>query len=134
MSNQIEFMSVDERMDSLIAETKKNAEIAAQEKRQKDRVMILQEKDVVKSLKSMKAESSKKMKNFFKVGIAAGVATLGLATVAPAVAVVVGFAAGYALLKSKKQHKETQSIEKDEKIAKRNVNTIKGNVNTIAEK
>lgn len=124
MSTQVDFVSFEDRVDSLIQETKLREEAESKAKRQKDRVMILQEKDIVKSLMSEKTSSTKRMKNFFKVGVAAGVAALGLATVAPIAGVVAGVAAGVALLKAKKQKQETKSIESDVKVAKQNVNTL----------
>jgi len=124
MSTQVDFVSLEDRVDSLIQETKLREEAESKAKRQKDRVMILQEKDIVKSLISEKTSSTKRMKNFFKVGVAAGVAALGLATVAPIAGVVAGVAAGVALLKAKKQKQETKSIESDVKVAKQNVNTL----------
>lgn len=124
MSTQVDFVSFEDRVDSLIQETKLREEAESKAKRQKDRVMILQEKDIVKSLMSEKTSSTKRMKNFFKVGVAAGLAALGLATVAPIAGVVAGVAAGVALLKAKKQKQETKSIESDVKVAKQNVNTL----------
>lgn len=124
MSTQVDFVSFEDRVDNLIQETKLREEAEAKARRQKDRVMILQEKDIVKSLVSEKASSTKRMKNFFKVGVAAGVAALGLATVAPVAAAVAGVAAGFALFKAKKKHDETNSIEEDVKVAKKNVNTL----------
>lgn len=124
MSTQVDFVSFEDRVDSLIQETKLREEAESKAKRQKDRVMILQEKDIVKTLMSEKTSSTKKMKNFFKVGVAAGVAALGLATVAPIAGVVAGVAAGVALLKAKKQKQETKNIESDVKVAKQNVNTL----------
>ena len=48
MSNVIEFVSLEDRVDSLIEETKLKEAEKAKQKRQQDRVMILQEKDIVK--------------------------------------------------------------------------------------
>lgn len=124
MSTQVDFVSFEDRVDNLIQETKLREEAESKAKRQKDRVMILQEKDIVKSLMNEKTSSTKRMKNFFKVGVAAGVAALGLATVAPVAAAVAGVAAGVELFKANKQNKETKSIDSDVKVAKQNVNTL----------
>lgn len=124
MGNQLEFVPLEDRMDSLIEETKLREESKAKAKKQQDRVMILQEKDIVKTLIEQKNTVSKKMKNFFKLGVGAGVAALGLAAVAPAAAVVAAVAVGYSLVKANKNFKLSQSIENDVKIAKRNVNTM----------
>lgn len=124
MDNNIEFVSLEDRVDSLIEQTKIKEEQQAKIKRQQDRVMILQEKDIVKSLVKQKETVTKKMKNFFKLGVGAGVAALGLATVAPAAAVVAAVGVGYSLYKAHQHHKENKEIEGDVKIAKRNVNTM----------
>lgn len=124
MSTKQEFVSLEDRMDSLITETQLKEENQAKLKRQQDRVMILQEKDIVKTLMVEKSTVTKKMKNFFKIGVATGIAALGLATVAPVVAAVAAVAAGYSLVKANKNLKENKLIENDVKIAKRNVNTM----------
>lgn len=124
MSKEIEFVSLEDRMDSLIEETKVKELEKAKQKRQQDRVMILQEKDIVKSLVKQKEVVTKKMKNFFKVGVGAGIAALGLAQVAPAAAVVAAVAVGYSMYKASKHYKENKEIEKDVRVAKKNVNTM----------
>lgn len=124
MSNEIEFVSLEDRVDSLIEETKLKEEAKAKQKRQQDRVMILQEKDIVKSLIKQKEVVTKKMKNFFKIGVGAGIAALGLAQVAPAAAVVAAVAVGYSMYKAHQTKKETKDIDKDVSVAKRNVNTM----------
>lgn len=124
MNNDIEFVSLEDRVDSLIEQTKIKEEQQAKIKRQQDRVMILQEKDIVKSLVHQKEVVAKKMKNFFKMGVGAGIAAFGLATVAPAAAVVAAVAVGYSLYKAQNLHKENKDIDGDVKIAKRNVNTM----------
>jgi hypothetical protein len=124
MSTEIQFVSLEERVDNLIEETKIKEEEKAKQKRQQDRVMILQEKDIVKSLMKQKEVVTKKMKSFFKMGVGAGIATLGLAQVAPAAAVVAAVAVGYTMYKAHKNHKESKEISKDVTVAKRNVNTM----------
>lgn len=124
MINKKEIVSFEDRVDSLIEETKLKEENKAILKRQQNKVMILQEKDIVKSLIKHKEVVHKKMKNFFKLGVGAGIATLGLAQVAPVIAVVVAIGVGYSLIKAANKLKETNDIEKDVKIAKRNVNTM----------
>ena len=64
------------------------------------------------------------MKNFFKVGVSAGVVALGLAQVAPAAAVVAAVAVGYSMYKANQKRKENKDIENDVRVAKRNVNTM----------
>lgn len=124
MSKEVEFVSLEDRMENLIEETKiKEIEIEKQ-RREKDRVMILQEKDIVKSLMKQKEVVTKKMKNFFKLGVGAGVATLGLAPVAPVAAAVAAVAVGFSMFKSYQSKKEKKDIAKDVSIAKTNVNTM----------
>lgn len=124
MSSKQEFLSLEDRVDSLIIETQLKEAAKSKLKRQQDRVMILQEKDIVKSIILEKNKVTKKMKNFFKIGVATGIAALGLATVAPVVAVVAAVAAGYSLIKANDNLKENKLIKNDVKIAKRNVNTM----------
>lgn len=124
MINKKEIVSFEDRVDSLIEETKLKEENKAILKRQQNKVMILQEKDIVKSLIKHKEVVHKKMKSFFKLGVGSGIATLGLAQVAPVIAVVVAIGVGYSLIKAVNKLKETNDIEKDVKIAKRNVNTM----------
>lgn len=124
MNTQLEFASLEDRVDSFIEETKLKEEMQAKLRRQQDRVMILQEKDIVKSLIIQKNIVTKKMKNFFKMGVGAGIAALGLVQVVPVIAVVAAVAVGYALVKATKQFKESKHIDDEVKIAKRNVNTL----------
>lgn len=124
MSNQLEFVSLEDRMENLIEETRLKEEAKAKAKKQQDRVMILQEKDIVKTLISQKETVTKKMKSFFKIGVGAGVAALGLASVAPVAAVVAAVAVGYSLVKANKNLKESKALDNDVRVAKRNVNTM----------
>jgi predicted O-methyltransferase YrrM len=124
MSNIVEFVSLEDRLDNLIEETKLKEIEKAKQKKQQNIVLILEEKYIVKSLIKQKEVVSKKMKNFFKVGVSAGIATLGLAQVAPAAAVVAAVAVGYSMYKADQKRKENKDIENDIKIAKRNVNTM----------
>lgn len=124
MKNELLLVSLEDRVDNFIDETLKKEKLQNKIKRQQDKVMILQEKDIVSSLIKYKGSYTKKMKNFFKLSVATGLATLGLAQVAPVIATVGAIAVGYSLIKTYKSFKKSNEIELDVKIAKKNVNTM----------
>ena len=124
MSNDFEFPSMEDRVEVLIEQEKARKAQEAKAKRANDRVIVLQEKEVVKSLSAEKNVVHERMKSFFKMGAAAGIAALGIATVAPVIAAVAAIGAGYLAVLGAKDLKEVNDITKDIKVAKHNVNTI----------
>jgi hypothetical protein len=122
----INIISFDDRMDSILEIDKKNDEQIKRQQRDFSRENIKQEKFVINELAQNKKSHVSKMKSFFKVGIGAGIAALGLTAVAPVIAAGVLAVAAISVIKAVNESNHAKESAKDMSFAKKNVNVLIG--------